>query len=327
MPRMTLEQLRVFVAVAERQHMTRAAEALHLAQSAVSAAIAGLETRHGAKLFHRVGRGIELTNAGTLFLNEARAVLARAEVAELVLAELGGLQRGTLSIHASKTIASYWLPRHLVAFRRAHPAIDIRLSVGNTAQVAAAVHEGLAELGFIEGAIDDPMLVTTEVARDQLVVVVGADHPWSGVGRIGMAQLVDTEWVLREPGSGTRSEFETALESAGISLKDMKIALELPSNEAIRAAVEAGLGATAISGSVAAPGLEAGLLHQVEVVLPERAFHAVRHVERYSSVAADRLLAAIGVRPPAEGSASSLRRSRSGGSVRSSSRRARTGIA
>ena len=174
---MTLEQLRVFVAVAERQHMTRAAEALHLAQSAVSAAVAGLEARHGARLFSRVGRGIELTEAGTLFLGEARAVLARAEAAELVLSELGGLQRGTLSLHASQTIASYWLPRHLVAFRRAHPGIDIRLAVGNTAQVADAVRGGLAELGFVEGAIEDPGLTITEIARDRLVVVVGAGYP------------------------------------------------------------------------------------------------------------------------------------------------------
>jgi len=98
---MTLEQLRVFVAVAERQHMTRAAEALHLAQSAVSAAIAALEGRHGAKLFNRVGRGIELTEAGKLFLTEAKAVLARAEAADLVLAELAGLKRGTLTVQAS----------------------------------------------------------------------------------------------------------------------------------------------------------------------------------------------------------------------------------
>src|ERR1700674_1853491 len=123
---MTLDQLRVFVAVAERQHVTRAAEALNLAQSAVSASIAGLEARHGTKLFHRVGRGIELTEAGGVFLNEARAVLARAEAAELVLSELGDLKRGTLAVQASQTIASYWLPRHLVAFRRAYPGIDIR---------------------------------------------------------------------------------------------------------------------------------------------------------------------------------------------------------
>ena len=85
---MTLEQLRVFVAVAERQHVTRAAEALHMAQSATSAAVAALEARHGAKLFHRVGRGIELTEAGALFLPEARAVLARARAAELALSDL-----------------------------------------------------------------------------------------------------------------------------------------------------------------------------------------------------------------------------------------------
>jgi DNA-binding MarR family transcriptional regulator len=112
---MTLEHLRVFVAVAECQHVTRAAEALNIAQSAVSASIVALEGRHGAKLFNRVGRRIELTEAGALFLAEARAVLARAESAELVLSELGDLKRGVLSVHASQTIAGYWLPRHLVA--------------------------------------------------------------------------------------------------------------------------------------------------------------------------------------------------------------------
>src|ERR1700738_1630812 len=143
---MTLEQLRVFVAVAEREHVTRAAAALNLAQSAASAAIAALESRHGAKLFHRVGRGIELTEAGALFLVEARAVLARAQAAELILSELGSLKRGTLAVPASQTIASYWLPRHLVAFRRAYPSIDIRLTIGNTAQGAAALREGAADL-------------------------------------------------------------------------------------------------------------------------------------------------------------------------------------
>src|ERR1700729_4399899 len=93
---MTLEQLRVFVAVAERQHVPRAAEALNIAQAAVSSSIAALEGRHGAKLFHRVGRGIELTEAGALFLVEARAVLARAESRPLVLSRSGGLKGGVL---------------------------------------------------------------------------------------------------------------------------------------------------------------------------------------------------------------------------------------
>jgi DNA-binding transcriptional LysR family regulator len=287
---MTLEQLRIFVAVAERQHVTRAAEALNLAQSAASAAVAALEARHGTKLFHRVGRGIELTEAGGLFLVEARAVLARAAAAELVLSDLGDFKRGTLAVHASQTIASYWLPRHLVAFRRAHPEIDIRLVIGNTAQVAAAVHQGTADIGFIEGEIEDAALTVERVARDQMVIVVGREHPWSAVDRLAQERLVDTEWVLREPGSGTRSVFEAALQTFGVPLAAVRIVLELPSNEAVRAAVEAGLGATAISASVAAPGLEAGLLHHVPFDLPERDFHVVRHPERHHSRAVNALL-------------------------------------
>jgi DNA-binding transcriptional LysR family regulator len=297
MPPMTLEQLRVFVAVAERQHVTRAAEALHLAQSAVSGAIAALESGHGTKLFHRVGRGIELTEAGALFLVEARAVLARAEAAELVLSELGDLKRGKLTVQASQTIASYWLPRHLVAFRRAYPRIDIRLTIGNTAQVAAAVREGAAEIGFVEGAIEDPLLILEQVARDHLVVVVGAGHSWSQIHHIRPEALTDTEWVLREPGSGTRSEFEAALRTFGLPPTVLRIVLELPSNEAVRAAVEAGMGATAISASVAAPSLEAGLLHHVALDLPDRAFNVVGHAERHCSKAAEALLAMVRAPP------------------------------
>lgn len=290
---LTLEQLRVFTAVAERQHMTRAAEALGLAQSAVSAAVAGLETRYGTKLFHRVGRGIALTEAGAIFLGEARAVLARAEAAELVLSELGALKRGTLTLQASQTIASYWLPRHLAAFRQAHPGVEIALTIGNTAQVAAAVHEGAAELGFIEGAIEDPALISEQVARDQLVVLVAPDHPWAEQRGFDPRRLAEGEWVLREPGSGTRSVFEAALAGFGLAPASLRVVLELPSNEAVRGAVEAGLGATALSASVAAPSLEAGLLQAVDLRLPDRPFSLLRRTERYRSRAAEALMAII----------------------------------
>jgi DNA-binding transcriptional LysR family regulator len=295
---MTLEQLRVFVAVAERQHVTRAAEALNIAQSAVSASIAVLEGRHGAKLFNRVGRRIELTEAGALFLTEARAVLARAESAELVLSELGDLKRGVLSIHASQTITGYWLPRHLVAFRRSHPGVAIRLSMVNTSQAAAAVRGGEADLGFVEGEVDDPALVSETVARDQLVIVIGAEHSWGEAKGLGKVDLLDVDWVLREPGSGTRSGFEHALGALSLSLHELRVALELPSNEAVRAAVEAGMGAAVMSASVAAPSIEAGLLRQVNFALPERCYYALRDAERYRSRAAETLMDIIrGSRP------------------------------
>ncbi len=292
----TLEQLRVFVAVAERQHVTRAAESLHLAQSAVSAAIAALEGRHGTKLFNRVGRGIELTEAGRLFLDEARAVLGRADMAEAMLADLAGLKLGTLLIQASQTIAGYWLPRRLVDFRRQHPAIDVRLTIGNTAEAAKAVREGAAEIGLVEGEIDEPMLEASEVARDQLIVLVGADHPWSRRERVETADLRDAEWVLREKGSGTRSVLEAGLRARGVDPASLHVALELPSNEAVRSAVEAGMGATALSASAAVASLEAGLLHQVPFDLPARAFSVIRHKERHRSAAAEAFFPLLGLK-------------------------------
>lgn len=288
---MTFDQLRVFVAVAERQHVTRAAEALNMGQSAVSSAIAALEFRHGTKLFHRVGRGIELTEAGTLFLDVARGILAQVEGAERLLGELSGGKRGTLLVQASQTIASYWLPRHLVAFREAHPTVAIQLTIGNTAQAAEAVLKGTVELGFVEGQVEDELLMSEPVARDQLIVVVAPEHPWANRETLSPAELMETLWVLREQGSGTRSEFEQALANLGLAPRNKRVALELPSNEAVRGAVEAGLGATAISASVAAPSLEAGLLRQVKFTLPERSFYVLRHAERFHSRAADDFLA------------------------------------
>ncbi len=288
---MTLDQLRVFLAVAERQHVTRAAQALGLGQPAVSAAIAALEASHGVKLFNRVGRGISLTQAGEAFLGSARLILAEADAAALLLGDLGAARRGRLIVQASQTIASYWLPRHLVEFRRGHAGIEIRLTVGNTAQVAAAVHQGVAELGFVEGAVNNSALKSAAVARDRMMVVVGHEHPWVGRPAITPAQLPHSAWVLREPGSGTRSAFEDALAGFGMSVRDLQVAMELPSNEAVRAAVEAGLGATSISASVAAPSLEAGLLHAVNLRLPERSFHALWHRERFLSPTAKAFLA------------------------------------
>jgi DNA-binding transcriptional LysR family regulator len=290
---MTLDQLRIFVAVAERQHVTQAARALHLAQSAVSHAIAALEARHGTALFDRVGRRIELTEAGRALLVDARAILARVERAEATLAEFADLGRGRLVLQASQTIAAYWLPRHLIAFRRAYPAVEIQLAIGNTAQVADALIDGAAELGFVEGAVDSDRLTAQEVARDQLVIVVAPGHPWARTDEPSLDDLAAGDWVLREPGSGTRSVFEQALAGRGVAPERLRVVLELPSNETVRAAVEAGLGATALSASVAAPSIEAGLLHHVRFRLPERAFHVLRHRERPESRAARALLALI----------------------------------
>jgi DNA-binding transcriptional LysR family regulator len=290
---MTLEQLRIFIAVAEKQHVTQAASQLNLTQSATSAAIAALETRYGIKLFDRIGRGIVLTQTGRDFLNEARAVVARAKAAAQVLDDLAGLKRGSLTLAASQTVANYWLPPRIEAFHKAHPGIDLHVTIANTEQVAQAVNRGNADLGFVEGEVDDPALAIRKMEGDSLAIVIGASHPWVGKTRIAPKHLTETCWILREPGSGTRSMFEAALRKFGIKLSELDVRLELPSNEAVRTAVESGESATAISDLVVAQSLAAGTLHRVKLDLPKRWFFALRHKERYASQAEKALLASF----------------------------------
>ncbi|MDO6415174.1 LysR substrate-binding domain-containing protein [Sphingomonas sp. BIUV-7] len=281
---MTFDHLRIFVAVAEHEHVTRAAAILNLTQSAASGAIAALEARHGVPLFHRVGRGIRLTEAGRMFLDEARAVLARAAQAEEALADYAGLQRGALKLVASQTIASYWLPSRLASFHARFPQIAVDLAIDNTEGAARRVLDGGADLGFVEGVIDEPALAHWTVARDRLALVGTApatdiDDEWLRAAR----------WIVREQGSGTRSSFETVLRDRGIDPAALTIGMTLPSNEAVRTAVEAGAGVAVLSALVVARAVAAGDLHELPLPLPERPFLALRHKERHRSPAADAL--------------------------------------
>lgn len=261
--------------------MTRAAEALNLTQSAVSAAISALEARHAAILFNRVGRRIELTEAGRLFVPEARAVLERARSAEHMLADLGGSASGTLRVHASQTVASYWLPGRLVSYHERFPRVDVRLTVGNTQSAADAVLSGAAELAVVEGEVLLTGLTQRKVAEDRLVLVVGSRHPWADGRKIGSGDLVETNWIMRERGSGTRSAFEAQLVNLGIEPRSLSVALEMPSNEAAMAAVEAGIAATVLSSRSASSHFSTGRLHIVDFTMPLRQFFALCHKERY----------------------------------------------
>jgi DNA-binding transcriptional LysR family regulator len=282
---MTLEQLRIFVGVAEREHMTKAAKALNVTQSAASAAIAALEARHDVVLFHRIGRRIELTEVGRVFLDEARAVLGRATSAEQALSEFAGLKRGTLRLVASQTIVGYWLPQHLAAFRSRYPQIAVDLAIANTEQAAHSVTAGTAELGFVEGTIDDGAISHWPIAHDRLLLVGTAP-----VERIDNEWLRSARWIMRESGSGTRSTFEEALRIRGIDPESLDIALTLPSNESVLTAVEAGGGVAVLSALVVARALSNGVLHALPFEFPARPFFALRHKERYRSKPADALL-------------------------------------
>lgn len=287
---MTLDQLRIFVAVAERENMTRAAEAVHITQSAVSGAIAALEAAHQTRLFHRVGRRIELTDAGRMFLGEARAVLARAESAAQALDDWAGLRRGRLVLAASQTIAGYWLPERLARFHQRYPRIALDVAIANTEGTVCAVHDGAAELGFVEGQADDPALLQWAVGADHMQLV-GPPEPGARMADpVSNDWLMAADWVMRETGSGTRSSFEAALAARGLDCARLRVVLTLPSNEAVLSAVRAGAGHAVLSRLVVAPALASGALNALPFDLPARPFFALRHKERYRSKAAEALL-------------------------------------
>jgi DNA-binding transcriptional LysR family regulator len=283
---MTLEQLRIFIAVGDRQSMTAAADVLRLSQPAVSAAVAALETRHAVRLFDRVGRGILLSDAGRAFLPEARAVLARAAAAERVIDDLAGLRRGSLRIAASQTVANYWLPPRMARFAARHPGIRLPLAVGNTAQASAAILAGEADLAFVEGRVDDPRLSVTRVGGDRLGLYVAPGHPLLAT-RIDRVSLRAAAWVLREPGSGTREHFAQTLQGSGLSVDDLDVRLELPSNGAVLGAVAAGGLVTVVSDLAASSRVAAGQVARLAYDLPDRAFALLQHRERHRSHAAE----------------------------------------
>ncbi|MGV1753996.1 LysR substrate-binding domain-containing protein [Agrobacterium sp. CG674] len=287
---MTFEQLAIFVAVAEREHLTKAAAAINLTPSAVSASIRSLEQHYGVELFHRIGRRIELTDAGRIFLEEARKLLARSQSVELILSELGSLQRGSLNVFASQTIASYWLPPRLMEFHNRFPGIELQLTIGNTRTVADAVISGEADIGFVEGELDEPALAASIVAHDELVVVVGPSHPWAGKKALDVDDIRSGRWVMREVGSGTRSAFEEALNDLGIKAGTLDIVLVLPSNESILCALLTGSGAATVSRLAAEQYIESGRLCEVDFPAPAREFRLLRHKERHASKAALTLL-------------------------------------
>jgi DNA-binding transcriptional LysR family regulator len=290
---MTLDQLQIFIAVAQREHVTRAAEALGLAPPSVSAAVASLEREFGTKLFHRVGRGIVVTEGGKLLLDEARALVKHGDAVKLAMREFTGLSRGRLQIKASQTIASHFLPPRLVDFHRAYPGVALVVSVGNSTEVVDAIIRGNVELGFVEGPeeeFQDPRLAIELIARDDLVMVVSANHPWKSSEKLTASDLTAGKWVLREEGSGTRAAFVKALDALGVPYGKLNIVIELPSNEAVLAAVLAGAGATILSASVCADRIKTGRLKRLPVSIAPRAFYAVQHGDRYRSRAVSALL-------------------------------------
>jgi len=293
---MTLEQLRIFLAVAEHQHFTRAAETLYITQPAVSAAIQSLEAEYSVKLFHRIGRRVEITAAGRLLQLEGQKILEQVAIAERNLRDLNNLQQGELNLGSSLTIGNYWLPEKISQFKQRYPGIKVNCSLGNAEEICEGTATGRFDLGLVTGEVKptlQSLLDRSVVGNERLQIVVGRSHPWFQRRQIAITDLSKTTWVMREIGSGAQQMFERALQTWGVEIAELQVVLVLNSSEMVKAVVEGGVGAAALpelmvqkelqlSSLNALPvvGMQSGALTPMEIVQP---IWKLKHQQRFQT--------------------------------------------
>jgi DNA-binding transcriptional LysR family regulator len=245
----SLENFRVVVfrAVAEHLSFRKAAEELYLTQPAVSLQIKALEEELSLQVFDRTGAQITLTPAGKVLLQYANQVNSLSLQVERDMAALTGDHAGQLSLGASTTIAQYVLPRLLGQFCKQHPRVHPTLISGNTENIVEAVEKQRIELGFIEGPARSREVKSEPFLEDELVLIASTAHEWAERASISLSDLCSAPLFMRERGSGTRRVIEIALQRQGIKRTSMHIVMELDSTEAIKSAVEAGLGVGFVS--------------------------------------------------------------------------------
>ncbi len=241
---MNLSQLKAFLAVAQDRSFSRAAEKLYLTQPAVSKQIQALEEGLGMRLFDRVGRSILLTEAGNILQDHAHIVFQTLEEARETITQLRGLQRGHLRISAASTIGTYMLPQPLGELKAQFPGIEISLAITNKARVVQQVLNHEVELGFVGPPVEPAELEREEYLLDELVLILAPTHRLAREESVGVAELAEEVFILREQGSGTREIMEEELGRVHLSLKK---AMELGSTEAIKQAVAANLGVSIVS--------------------------------------------------------------------------------
>jgi len=280
----TLRQLQVFEAAARLGGYTRAAETLHLSQPAVSMQIRQLEEQAGMPLFDQIGKKVHLTDAGRTLYNHAQSILAQVNEAQLELEEMRGMRRGQLNITIAST-ANYFAPRLLAAFCQRHPEVKVSLDVSNREHILELLKETDKDLAIMGRPPEASDLVAHPFMENPLVVIAAPDHPLAQAHDIPLARLNEETFISREIGSGTRMAAERFFDEAGTRLTTV---MEMSSNEAIKQAVQAGLGLGVVSIHTLEMELALGRLVILDVqgfpIL--RHWYAVhRHGKRFSAVA------------------------------------------
>lgn len=282
----SFRQLEVFLAAAHFQNITRAAESLAMSQSAASSALKELESQFDIQLFDRVGKRLQLNELGRLYRPKVEALLAQA--GELEQAFSKHSEVGALKVGATLTIGNYLAVGVMAQYMNTPTRAKVALEVANTRTIAKRVSDFELDIGLIEGELQSSELEVIPWRGDKLVVFCSPDHPLAAKKQLDDNDLREATWVMREPGSGTRQSFERGMHGL---LPDLNILLELEHTEAIKRAVEAGLGIGCLSQVCLADAFRRGSL--VPLKVPEyrafdRQFYFILHKQKYRSAGIDR---------------------------------------
>jgi len=272
-------RLQVFHTVARLLSFTKAAETLHMTQPAVTFQVRQLEEYFNTRLFDRTHNRISLTDAGARVYQYSDKIFELYGEMENAVREMTGEISGSLTIGASTTIAEYMLPALLGDFRAKYPEVSIHLKVSNTDGIVSMVENNTIDLGVVEAPVSNKNLVVDECRRDNLVAIVPPGHPKADLDTITMEELLDHPFICREEGSGTReviAEYMTQCETP------MEVAMELGSPEAVKGAVEAGMGVSVVSSATIQKELRLGTLVAIDLKPPlERPFSFVHQKQKF----------------------------------------------
>lgn len=295
---MNMHLLRIFVTVVDAGSFSRAADALSISQPAVSKAVRELETQLDTILLDRQGRSFQPSEPGQALHTYGRSIFALEREAHETLAAFYGLKRGRLTIGASTTIATYWLPPLIAAFHRRHPQIEIRLISENTKQIIELLIDCQLDVALIEGPVGETRIEKRLWFSEEMVVISANSAP--AYDSVDMAKtLSDQVWIMREPGSGSREATEALLQELGTSNPRV---IEVGSNEAIVQTVSSGIGLGVVPRICARDQLKLGRIKQVDLGKPSirRQLYRIRLQHRMVSqvaIAFEALLANQDVYP------------------------------
>jgi DNA-binding transcriptional LysR family regulator len=262
---MNLKQLDVFIAVAESGSFSHAAELTHITQSTVSQHISALESEFDLKLLDRTGKGALLTEAGKLLLLHARRLNSDAREIPTILNRFKGLEEAVLKIGGSNIPGSYMIPIIIPHFRRKNPGVTIILLQGDSRETLDRLMREECELAIIGSRFDGEDFVYTPLTDDKVQLVINSNHHFFGRENVSLEEIIDEQFIFREPGSGTDRTVRAALAAAGLAVKRLKINTYLGSNEAVKQAILAGAGVSFVSEMSVKTECERGELCMVKV--------------------------------------------------------------